>query len=64
MFFFFGSQSKVKNYIARSDLDIFLSLTWYGVTGAGLYVLITNFVYQVSSRHVHKFLSVLRLSQN
>ena len=33
-------------------------------TGAGLYVLITNFVYQVSSRHVHKFLSVLRLSQN
>ena len=33
-------------------------------TRAGLYVLITNFVYQVSSRHVHKFLSVLRLYQN
>ena len=33
-------------------------------TAAGLDVLITNIVYQVSSRHVHKFLSVLRLSQN
>ena len=37
--------------MARSDLDIYFYLLLG--TAAGLYVLITNFVYQVSSRHVH-----------
>ena len=61
-FFLFWKSIKSSKLYCQNQILIYFYLLLG--TGAGLYVLITNFVYQVSSRHVHKFLSVLRLSQN